>query len=376
MEVFIIEDLDPASPKMGGVAGYSRKLLEYLAKTGIRTTLIGASNGNGSYTNDRFTFIPVISKPKFTGYEYLLRLTMKTPFLQIPESAIIHAQHPGYMLPFILFHRKNPRILTIHGQVLDKIRFKRKKAVRFIYEMVEAFVLKRSDMVIVVDEITREFYQKQYPWLKKPSLIPTGIDLGKFRLLDRNTLRPKYGFKPDDKVIAYVGRLEKEKGPEFLLDCFTVLAGLVPGALIILIGDGRDRDHLKNMVSRLNLSRVFFMGAQEPDAIPEIMNCADVLALCSVYEGSPTVVKEALACGVPVVSTDVGDIRYILNDGKTGRIVHRNKEDYAYALASVLLNEDRERVRKDCATVAANFSFDRIGARTMELYRELSGQEK
>lgn len=376
MELFIVEDMDPSSPRIGGVASYSRQLLEFLGKAGIKATLLGVRNGNGFPVNDMATLVPIVRRPKFTGYEYLLRLMIKTPFLQIPESAIIHAQHPEYMFPFALFHRKNPKILTIHGQVLEKIRLKRKKAVRFVYKLVEAFVLRRSNVVIVVDEFTGDFYQRHYPWMVKPRLIPTGIDLGKFKLLDRDVLRPKYGFQPDDKIVAYVGRLEKEKGPDFLLDCSVLLAELVPEALTLLVGDGRDREYLMNKVSLLNLERVIFMGAVEPDTIPEIMNCADVLALCSLYEGSPTVVKEALACGVPVVSTDAGDVRDVLQDERTGRIVPRNKEDFTSALAGMLLVPDREAVRSVCSASAAKYGFDQVGARTVALYRELSGEQE
>src|SRR4030067_2748514 len=98
MEVIIVEALDPSSPKMGGVAGYSRKLLEYLLKTGIKTTLFGTGHSNGSFNSDNFTFMPVTHKKKFTGYEYLLKLTAKALFLRIPHSAIIHAHPPTYML--------------------------------------------------------------------------------------------------------------------------------------------------------------------------------------------------------------------------------------------------------------------------------------
>jgi len=373
MELFMVEDMDPSVPKMGGIAAYSRQLLEYLANAGIKTTLLGVHQGNGAGSNEMTTLIPIVRKPKYTGYEYLLKLMIKTPFLNIPPSAIIHAQHPGYMLPFSLFRRKNPKILTIHGQVLDKIRLKRNKAVRFIYEKVEAFVFKHIDVLIVVDDVTREFYQRRYPRMANPRVLPTGIDLDKFKCLDRNVLRLKYGLKPEDKVVAYVGRLEREKGPDFLLDCCTSLARLVPEALIILIGDGRDREYLENKASRLDLDRVFFWGPKEPDAIPEIMNCIDVLALCSVYEGSPTVVKEALACGTPVVSTDVGDVRQILQNEHTGRIAPRDKEVFANELAGVLLDDNRERARKECAAAAADFGFNRVGARIVDLYREISG---
>jgi len=376
MEVVFVDDVDPSSPRVGGITRYSSLLLEYLAKAGVKTTLLGVSYSNGRHHNDSGNVIPVINKAKYSGYEYLMKLIIKTPTLRIPESAIIHAQHPSYMLPFIMFHRKNPKVLTIHGQILNLIRLKRNKAIQFIYQKAETLVLRHSDIIIVVDEGTGIFYQEQYPFMVQPRLIPTGIDLTKFRLLDRNVLRPKYGLTSGDKVIAYVGRLEKEKGVDFLLDCFSLLTELVPEALITIVGDGRDRAYLQNMAIRLGLERVLFLGSQEPDTIPELLNCADVLALCSLNEGSPIVVKEALACGVPVVSTDVGDINHILKDSITGRTVSRNKEDFVNALADMLLYEDRDYVRKKCAASAMEYGFDRVGARIFDLYHDLTSDKK
>ncbi len=372
MKVLIVEGLDPSLPTMGGTGAYSWNLLEYLSKTGIGATLLGVCQSNSVLTNNKFTFIPVASKTSLTTYEYLLRLIAKIPFMRIPVSAIIHTQRVEYMLPFVLFHRKNPRMVTLHGRILEGIRLKRRRIVRLIYGMVESFSLKHSDIIIAVDEATREFYQQQYPQLTvKIKVIPIGIDLSKFRLLDRNGSRQKYGFKPADKVVAYVGRLEKEKNLDFLLDCFSPIVELVREAILVLVGDGRDRESLEVLVRSSGLKRVFFMGAQEPDKIPEILNCADVLALCSFFEGSPTVVKEALACGSPVVSTNVGDVSQVIRSETTGRIVSRNKEDFVQALTDMLLKEDRERVRIECAQAAVDFGFEQVGARTVKLYEEL-----
>ncbi|MCJ7635675.1 glycosyltransferase family 4 protein [Candidatus Bathyarchaeota archaeon] len=367
-----MESIDPSLPTIGGIEVYSLNLLEYLLKAGVGVTLLGFCRSRSLHSNDKFTFIPVARNARLTGYEYFLMLMAKTPFMRIPISTIIHAQRPEYMLPFVLFHRKNPIIVTLHGRILAGIRLKRRKIVRLTYEVVESFALKHGDIIIAVDESTREFYQQEYPQLAaKIRVIPTGIDLSKFRLLDRNGLRRKYGFKPDDKVVAYVGRLEKEKGLDFLIDCLTSVVKLVRQTIILLVGDGRDRERLESLVRSFGLKRVVFMGTQEQDRIPEILNCADVLALSSLFEGSPTIVKEALACGAPVVSTNVGDVSQIIRSDTSGRIVSRNKEDFAHALADVLLKEDREEVRIQCAKVAAEFGFEQVGVRTVELYEEL-----
>ena len=103
--------------------------------------------------------------------------------------------------------------------------------------------------------------------------------------------------------------------------------------------------------------------------MPEILNCADVLTLCSLFEGSPNIVKEALACGVPVVTTAVGDVDDYVRDG-VGFVVPKRKEEFARAIIEVLSAADTEHQRLACVTASSRFGFDQIGARTIAVYEE------
>lgn len=377
MEILIVEAIDPSLSKMGGGEIYTKNLIEYLTKNGIKVTLLGVDYSRKPITNDKLTFLPVAHKTSLTGYEYFLRLMVKTPLMRIPVSTVIHAQRPEYMLPFILFHRRNPKIITLHGSILKGIRLKRIKIVRLVYKAVESLVLKYCNLIIAVDESTKGFYQQHYTQLaEKIKVIPVGIDLSKFRLLDRDELRQKYGFKTHDKIVVYVGRLAKEKNLDFLLNCFALIEDSCPPAKLVIVGDGIEREKLELLAQSLKLKSVKFIGVLEPDNIPEILNCADVLALCSLFEGSPTIVKEALACGVPVVSTDVGDIRKILNRESIGRIAEKNKDDFSHALLDMLLKKDREKTRIECAKTATDFSFEKVGEQIVGLYKGLLAEQK
>jgi glycosyltransferase involved in cell wall biosynthesis len=169
----------------------------------------------------------------------------------------------------------------------------------------------------------------------------------------------------------FVGRLEIEKDLGFLIDSFRMALKRLPDARLVFVGDGRDRKRLEDMVKDLTPKEVLFMGAQKPDSMPEIINCADVLALCSLYEGSPTTVKEALACGVPVVTTPVGDVTGIIRDNVIGRIVPKDAGQYSRAVVEILSSDNVEDTRRECVKAAAAFGFDQIGARTVGLYNEL-----
>ena len=238
--------------------------------------------------------------------------------------------------------------------------------------MVESLCLRRSAAVIAVDDGTREFYEKEYPWLRgRIRIVPIGIDLSRFQVMDRAAMRARHGFGTAEKVVMFVGRLEIEKDLGFLIESFRLVIPRVPRARLVLVGDGRHRAQLEEAARDLAPDKVLFMGSRPPDSIPELLNCADVLTLCSMYEGSPTTVKEALACGVPVVTAPVGDVAQIITDPALGRIAPKDPAQFAAAMVDVLSRPDAAGAREACARAAAQFGFDRVGERTVAIYQEV-----
>jgi len=372
MEVAIVEAMDPALPGIGGGETYSVNLLQYLLKKGIPAIFIGAGSPGSPSSPRAFTFVPATQSPSLSNLGYVLRLALSRSFASVPHGAIIHFQRPEYALPFVLFCRENPKVITLHGRILHGVRLKQRPLVARLYRIVESFCLRHSTAVIAVDEGTKAFYSAEYPWLqKKIRVIPVGIDLERFRPLDRDKARAEWGFEGSDKIIMYVGRLEIEKDLCFLIEVYRAVVAELPQARLVLVGDGRDRSRLEEKAKDMTPERVLFLGAQSPERIPQLLNCADVLALCSLFEGSPTTVKEALACGVPVITAPVGDVAQIVKDDTNGQIVPKDTSEFAKAIIKVLVRDDAARLHRECAQGAAAYGFEEVGARTVELYREL-----
>src|SRR4030042_2808919 len=150
----------------------------------------------------------------------------------------------------------------------------------------------------------------------------------------------------------YVGRLEIEKALGFLIEVQRTTVQQIPEARLVLVGDGRNGRRLEEMAKDMGPEKVLFLGAQRPDRIPGLLNCADVLALCSLFEGSPTTVKEALACGVPVVTTQVGDVDKFIR-GRIGLVVRKEKGEFARAITEILSTTNIHEVRLACVTAAS-----------------------
>jgi len=372
MEVAIVEAMDPALPEIGGGEVYSVNLLQHLLNSGIPTTFIGASSPESPSGPRPYAFVAASRDPSLGNMGYVLRLALSRSFASVPPGAIVHVQRPEYALPFVLFCRSNPKVVTLHGRILHAVQLKQRPLVARLYGMVESFCLRHSAAVIAVDEGTKDYYCQIYPWLEQRiRVIPVGIDLGRFRPLDRARARAEWGFRDSERIVMYVGRLEIEKDLGFLIEVQRTVTAHIPEARLVLVGDGRDRGRLEDLAGDMGPEKVLFLGAQRPDRIPGLLNCADVLALCSLFEGSPTTVKEALACGVPVVTAPVGDVAQIVRDGTNGQIVPKDAGQFARAIMEMLHREDTVNLRGNCAREAASFGFDRIGERTVDLYREV-----
>lgn len=311
MKLIIVNGDDPGSSRASGTKSYVWNMANQLVKQGVDTTVIGI--GRHDRYKYPFNFISVLKESKTSSYKFLYGLFIKCLSLKIPESAIIHVQRPEDLLPFVIFFKKNPKVCTLHGLSQKKIQLKKGKLIAMIYELIETFTLKRTDSIICVDDSTKEYYIHKYPWIKKKlAVIPVGIDLTIFKPLDKREMRKKYGFSMNEKIIMYVGRLEAEKNLEFLIDIFYKLNNKL--CILVLVGNGREKTKLQKICLDRGMENVIFLGEFVQDKIPEILNCADLFILTSLFESGPLVVLEAIACNIPVVSTDVGRVREFLNN--------------------------------------------------------------
>ena len=149
--------------------------------------------------------------------------------------------------------------------------------------------------------------------------IATGIDLARYRRGDRNAARAALGLPPNDLVVGIVATMRGWKGHSFLFEAFAAMADR--GARLVAVGDGPQRATLGELASTLGIAdRVAFPGNQD-DVVPWLQ-AMDLFCLPSwANEGVPQGLMQAMACGVPVVSTPVGSIGEIVRDGETGLLV-------------------------------------------------------
>jgi teichuronic acid biosynthesis glycosyltransferase TuaC len=158
----------------------------------------------------------------------------------------------------------------------------------------------------------------------------TGVDLDQFHPLNRCATRAILDVK--GPLIVSVGALIPRKGQGILIDALADIAG----ATLVLVGKGEDQAKLQQQAHIAGLSdRVRFTGALPGDKIAQWLAAADVMALPSASEGLANAWIEALACGTPIVITDVGGAREVLHDDTAGRIAKRDAASFAAAICDV-----------------------------------------
>ena len=201
--------------------------------------------------------------------------------------------------------------------------------------------------------------------------VPKGVDAELFRPAGPN-LRDSLGLT-NRRVVLSVGRFVPIKNMALLIDALARMVPSDPDLHLLLVGEGPELDALKQQAGRLNVTRaVTFAGYVPQHEMARYYRTADVFALASDFDNSPNVVLEAMACGLPVVATDVGGVAEYVAAGRGGDLVPRGD---ATAMAGVLgdwlSSADRRRAAGafNRQRVVQEFSWRASAARLLEVYQ-------
>ncbi len=208
-------------------------------------------------------------------------------------------------------------------------------------------------------------------------VVPCGVDLELFRPLDRVGSRRILGFGPDEAIVLFVGRFSPVKGLERLFDAVGLIRDF-PGLRLVLVGgEGAGapaHEELQQRIAGLGIQGLIrFAGQVEHHHLPEYYSSADVLVVPSHYESFGLVSLEALACGTPVVSTPVGAMEQIIQQGETGSIVSDGSPAvFAECLLRFLRDVDgRSGIRERARASVLEFSWSAVASALAAQYVEL-----
>lgn len=255
---------------------------------------------------------------------------------------LIHVQWGQSGLLALPKPNRLPLVVTFRGDDLEGIigGSGRKNLPGWILQVLSSQVVARAaDQVILVSEsLAQKIPTRSY------HIIPSGLDLSLFKPVPQEAARKKLALSLDCRYILFAGSINNPRKRYWLAQqAVEILKDEMPVELISASGIPHE-------------------------AVAEYINAADVLLLTSVHEGSPNVVKEALACNVPVVSTDVGDVRQRIN-GIPGSVIL--PDDSPQTIASALRNVLTRKERADSRSTILDLDERILTHKVLNVYKEV-----
>ncbi len=201
------------------------------------------------------------------------------------------------------------------------------------------------------------------------TVLRNGVDLRLFRPLDRQATRRRLGL--EGPTLISVGHLIERKGHHLIIDAMPSL----PGFTLLIAGEGEERAKLEALIARLSLEdRVRLLGARPHDELPELYGAADALVLASSREGWANVLLEAMACGTPVVATDIWGNPEVVARPEAGILMaERSAKGVADAVRSLF--SSRMPTREATRAYASAFSWDATTEGQIELFRRIMSRQ-
>jgi len=354
MRIGIFTDTYP--PYINGVSTSIYMLQKALEKKGHQVFIVTVNDANFKYKYEdddkiiRIPGVPIgIYDYRLTGF-YPLRAINKVKKWKLD---IIHSHTEFGVGTFARIIAKQfgiPLVHTYHTMYEDYVHYITKgyfdgTAKKLVEYLTLFYCDKTATELIVPTKKTYDLFKQKYKVDRNVHIVPTGIEIERF-YREKNDLkkveeiRQKLGFKKDDFIILFVGRVAEEKNITFLIDAHRELAKKYPRCKLLIIGNGPDSEKYLKRIKKYKLEEQVFMPGRVPwEEVPLYYNLANVFSTASKTETQGLTVIEAMAASLPVVCMDDPSFNEVVIHGLNGYLFQQKKE-YRKAMEILLNDED------------------------------------
>jgi len=379
-------------PRVNGVSTSIRTFAESLSRMGHQVTIVAPAYGEASGQGDHdgggaYEVIRLPSRKIFFDPEdFLIRasaLHVVLPKLAQRKWDVIHIHTPfrAHQLGVQLAKRTGrPTVETYHTYfeeyIANYLPWAPKSWLKLLARRVSRKLCHDVDHLIVPSKQMVEVLEG-YGITMPTTVLPTGIDLREFAGGSGAAFRKQHGIASDRLTLVTVSRLAMEKNIGFLLQVVKRLIAEFPTLLFIIAGEGPDSGRLKKLSVSLGVQdNVYFVG--NLDRRTTLLDCyraGDVFVFASPTETQGLVLIEAMALGVPIISTAVMGTATVLRDAHSARISAEDVGAFATEVAQLLRSPAERAVLSAAGPIdAQKWSTDGLMKRVVELYAEISAR--
>jgi len=390
----------------GGMNVYVRELTRFLGRVGVHVDVFTRSMDEHipQVSHDLGFFNRVVHVP--AGPEIFLKKDQLTSFTdEFAERVIEFAVkknirydlvHAHYWLSGVAGMRLKeawnvPMLQMFHTLGLMKQRIARSPDEHEGAYRIEGerAVMEGADRIIAATEAERMQLEMLYGINhQKVTIIPPGVNIHHFYPIPKEEAKEAIGISPGERMALFVGRIEPLKGVDTLIRAMAIVKQICkrftcPHYLVIIGGDpDEDSEKLNSEMGRLQaLCRdlglddiVIFLGKRGQNTLPYYYSAAEVVVMPSFYESFGMVALEAMACGTPVIASEVGGLAYLIKEGETGFFVPaQDPEALAEKLRLIFVDQDlRKKMGESAADYAIDYCWEEITSQMVEVYQDLS----
>lgn len=317
-----------------------------------------------------------VSFRRYQGYRVPLFPSNKSELVDKLKIDVIHNHGLAFMALRSMFAGRTlklPVVTTWHTNVNEALGYYNFSGIpddvvlRLMWIYLRS-LLRRSEAVIAPTEVIKSDLLGHVPSIRRVEVIPTGVDLRRFRPgLDPGVILDRYGLR-GKKVILHLGRIAMEKNMDLVLRGFAKFSSRDPQLRLVVAGEGPAKAYHMNQAQEMGISdKVVFTGFVNDEELPLFYSACDVFTIASRFETQGLVVLEAMACGKPVVGINYRAVAELVKDGINGYLFD-DEESWCKAVEKGLNATAELRVRARAS--AEQYSQREQARRMVKIYQD------
>ena len=266
----------------------------------------------------------------------------------------------GFIFALVKNLSNIPHMMTVHAADIFAL-----KRAGVPGRLLCKYAVKKTDLVLPVSAYIRDCISEVSGMTFKHDIIPMGVDLKKFR--------SSPAVNKDKFIFLFVGKFVEKKGLKYLLEAASIIKREINGFRVIIVGGGSDESYYKNYAFKLGLEKhIQFCGWVRNDKVGGLYNQSDVLVVPSVFdrkgetEGMPVVILEAMACGIPVISSRISGATDIVKDNYNGLLFKPGDARELADKMTRIYKSGTSSYRQNCIATADIYSTDNLAKKYYE----------